>query len=101
MTSSFATTIDVRTIAPYERHALIFHSFDALQPGQAMQLVNDHDPRPLRYQFEDRSSGQFDWRYLESGPALWRVQINKLATGSTPAAKAGADSCCSGGACCG
>ena len=60
MTATVATTIDVREIAPRERHALIFKSFDALLPGQAMQLVNDHDPQPLRYQLEDRSFGQFE-----------------------------------------
>jgi uncharacterized protein (DUF2249 family) len=98
MASPIATTIDVREIAPFERHALVFSRFDALQPGQALQLVNDHDPRPLRFQFEDRSPGQFDWAYLEAGPALWRVQISKLAA---DAALDAGDSCCSGGACCG
>ena len=101
MTSTAAeiitTTIDVREIAPRERHALIFARFDALQPGQALQLVNDHDPRPLRYQFEDRSQGRFEWSYLEAGPQLWRVRIGKLAGAAGPAG----DSCCSGGACCG
>jgi uncharacterized protein (DUF2249 family) len=101
MTSAVATTtttIDVRTIPPRERHATIFATYDALQPGQALQLVNDHDPRPLRYQFDDRAYAQFDWTYLEAGPELWRVQISKLRAGKGPAA---GDSCCSGGACCG
>lgn len=92
-----ATTIDLRSIEPRERHALIFARFDALQPGQALQLVNDHDPQPLRAQFEDRAFGQYDWRYLEQGPASWRVQIGKTAGSSSIAG----DSCCSGGACCG
>ena len=99
MTSIFATTIDVREIAPRERHALIFARFDALLPGQALQLVSDHDPQPLRRQFEERSSGQFEWAYLEAGSPLWRVQISKIAAS---AAQASGDSCCSGGgACCG
>lgn len=93
-----ATTIDVRQIAPRERHALIFSCFDSLQPGQALQLVNDHDPQPLRLQFEQRSRGQYQWSYVEAGPALWRVQISKTAAGATAAV---GDSCCSGGACCG
>jgi uncharacterized protein (DUF2249 family) len=98
MTTTIATTLDVRQIAHRDRHAQIFGRFDALKPGEALLLVNDHDPLPLRYQFEDRAVGQFDWTYLESGPALWRVQIGKLKTG---AAIAAGDSCCSGGACCG
>ncbi len=93
-----STVIDVRSIAPRERHALIFSHFDALQPGQSMQLVNDHDPRPLHYQFQDRVGGQFEWNYLESGPAQWRIEISKVPAG-TPGASG--SSCCSGGACCG
>lgn len=96
MSTVTANTIDVRTIAPRERHTLIFAQFDALQLGDAVQLVNDHDPRPLYYQFEDRRAGQFNWTYLQSGPDLWRVQIDK--TAAAPAA-ASAGSCCSGGAC--
>lgn len=101
MTSTLAAStpaIDLRSIAPRERHALIFARFDALQPGQSLELVNDHDPRPLRAQLEDRAFGQCDWRYLETGPVSWRVRIGKL---SAPAAAAAGDSCCSGGACCG
>ena len=92
-----ATTIDLRTIAPRDRHALVFARFDVLQPGQALELVNDHDPQPLRVQFEDRAFGQHDWRYVENGPASWRVRISKK--GASAASVAG-DSCCSGGACC-
>ena len=93
-----ACTIDLRAIAPRERHALIFARFDALQPGQTLELVNDHDPRPLHAQFEERVCGRYDWRYLETGPASWRVLIGKSAA---PAVSVVSDSCCSGGACCG
>lgn len=90
--------IDLRTIAPRERHALVFSRFDALQAGQSMQLVNDHDPQPLRFQLDDRAFGQFEWAALESGPSVWRVQITRVGIKPIPAA---IDSCCSGGACCG
>lgn len=90
--------IDLRTIAPRERHALVFARFDALQAGQALQLVNDHDPQPLRFQLDDRAFGQFEWAALESGPEVWRVQITRVGIKSAPMAN---DSCCSGGACCG
>jgi uncharacterized protein (DUF2249 family) len=96
MSTEFASTIDVREISPRERHPLIFDAFNALQPGQSLQLVNDHDPRPLQAQFESLAKGLFSWSYLEAGPALWRIQIGKLA-GTVPAPAAG--SCCGG--CCG
>ena len=100
--STFAATIpaaiDLRMIAPLERHALVFGRFDALQAGQAMQLVNDHDPQPLRFQLDDRAFGQFEWAALESGPSVWRVQITRVGIKPAPVVS---DSCCSGGACCG
>lgn len=96
MSTASASTIDVRDIAPHERHPLIFSRFDALQAGESMQLVNDHDPRPLYYQFEQRCPEQFDWTYLQSGPDLWQVRITRTAMAT---ADAFAGSCCSGGAC--
>lgn len=91
-------TIDLRPIAPRDRHALVFARFDSLQPGQALELVNDHDPQALRVQFDDRAFAQYDWRYVENGPASWRVRIGKKGASASPFA---GDSCCSGGACCG
>jgi uncharacterized protein (DUF2249 family) len=93
--------LDLQTIPPRERHPLIFGCFDALTVGQALQLVNDHNPQPLRYQFEDRANGQFEWVALEAGPAVWRIQITRVADAARPSAAAKSDSCCSGGACCG
>ena len=72
-----ASRIDVRTIAPRERHPLIFSTFGALAKGEALELVNDHDPKPLYYQFQAEHHGQFSWSYLEQGPDTWRVRIAK------------------------
>lgn len=76
------STVDVRAIPPRDRHPLIFTTFDALRPGEAMVLVNDHDPRPLHYQFMAERTGLFDWTYLEQGPEVWRVQIGKAGQGN-------------------
>ena len=97
--TSVMTAIDVRTIPPRQRHALIFQRFDDLKVGEAIELLNDHDPVPLRYQFEDRSPGSFAWRYLQAGPNLWQVQITKTQDDVSSIASGGSDSCCSGGAC--
>jgi uncharacterized protein (DUF2249 family) len=40
-------------------------------------LVNDHDPKPLRYQFEAEHAGEFTWDAVESGPEVWRVRIGR------------------------
>lgn len=75
---AFSAHIDVRTVAPYERHARIFSTFALLDAGQALELVNDHDPQPLHHQFEARLPGKFSWDYLEEGPGTWRVAITRL-----------------------
>ncbi len=69
--------LDVRDLAPARRHETIFSGYRDLAPGAGFVLVNDHDPRPLRYQFEAEHAGQFTWQYLESGPEVWRVRIGR------------------------
>ncbi|MEJ5990070.1 DUF2249 domain-containing protein [Ramlibacter sp. PS3R-8] len=89
-----ASRIDVRTVAPRDRHPLIFSTFAALAKGEALELVNDHDPRPLYYQFNAQMPGQFAWDCLQTGPDLWRVAITRTQDGPAPDA---AGSCCGGG----
>lgn len=72
------TVLDVRTIPPRERHPLIFQTFHALQPGEAFQIVNDHDPKPLFYQFRAEYPDAFDWKYAETGPEVWRVTVGRI-----------------------
>jgi uncharacterized protein (DUF2249 family) len=69
--------LDVRDLAPARRHETIFSAYHDLAPGAGFVLVNDHDPKPLRYQFEAEHAGQFTWQYLESGPEVWRVRIGR------------------------
>lgn len=72
------TVLDVRATPPRDRHPLIFGAFADLAPGEAFVLVNDHDPKPLYYQFKFENAGEFTWDYQESGPDVWRVQIGKV-----------------------
>ncbi|MBL8146677.1 MAG: DUF2249 domain-containing protein [Anaerolineae bacterium] len=72
------TTLDVRTIPPAQRHPLIFGTFEDLQAGEQFQLVNDHDPKPLYYQFSAERQGEFTWEYVEQGPQIWRVNIGRV-----------------------
>ena len=77
MPAAPSTTVDVRTIVPRERHPLIFNTFRGLAAGEAFLLVNDHDPKPLYYQFKAELGEDSDWEYLESGPEVWKVRIGK------------------------
>jgi len=73
------STIDVRTIPPRERHPLIFNTFNGLAAGESLLLINDHDPKPLHYQFQAEHANRFGWNYLQQGPDVWQVQISKVA----------------------
>jgi uncharacterized protein (DUF2249 family) len=88
----------VPTVPPSQRHALIFSTFDALPTGGAFEIVNDHDPRPLYFEFERTRGGQFGWQIVESGPARWQVRIARVRAGSASGTPAG---CGGGGAGCG
>jgi uncharacterized protein (DUF2249 family) len=78
MTHASASQIDVRQLACEDRVSLIFSTFGSLPAGKAMELINDHDPKPLRGVFQARHPDNFSWEYLEQGPDLWRVAITKL-----------------------
>lgn len=69
--------VDVRDMIPRERHPLIFRTFDAMETGDAFELINDHDPKPLYYQFQMERPGEIEWEYLEEGPETWRVKVTK------------------------
>ncbi len=70
-------TLDVRAVPGPQKHAMIFRTFDELSTGGALLLINDHDPKPLYYQFAAERTGQFEWNYVERGPQVWKVEIGK------------------------
>ena len=72
------TVIDVRQIAPRMRHPLIFSTFENLGGGECFRIVNDHDPKPLFYQFSAEYPGIFEGTYEQNGPDVWQVRIDRL-----------------------
>jgi len=69
--------LDVRHLIPAERHRIIFEKWFELAPSTGYVLVNDHDPKPLYYQFAAEHAGEFSWDPIEEGPSVWRVRIGK------------------------
>jgi len=86
--------VDVRKIQPRDRHPMIFETFDQLEVGESFELLNDHDPRPLQYQFDVERPGEFAWEYLQKGPELWKVKLSRV---SPPQTESGG--CCGGCRC--
>ena len=64
-----ATTLDLRDMPPSDRHPKIHDAFAALEAGETLRIVNDHDPKPLFYEFEAEvdafDSENYDCRRVE------------------------------------
>jgi uncharacterized protein (DUF2249 family) len=56
---------DARGIAKRFRHAAIFGALDALNSGERMRFVNDHDPLPLLDQLRNRYGEAVAIQYLK------------------------------------
>ncbi len=72
-----APIVDLRGMPPPERHPLVMKTFESLEAGEHLILINDHNPKPLRYEFMYERDGEFEWDDLEQGPVDWRVRIGK------------------------
>jgi uncharacterized protein (DUF2249 family) len=74
--------LDVRRLHKPDKHPTIFATYAALTVGQSFVLVNNHDPKHLRAEFDADHPGSYGWEYVEKGPKVWRIRISKLT--STP-----------------
>lgn len=69
--------LDLRPLPPFERHEKIFQVWDNLKAGEILKIINDHDPKPLYYQFEVEYKDKYEWEYEQKGPKDWVVKIKK------------------------
>jgi uncharacterized protein (DUF2249 family) len=76
--------LDVRGMRKPDKHPAIFATYAALPAGRAMVLVNDHDPRHLREEFEQDFAGAFTWDYVSREPRDWQIRITKTSSTALP-----------------
>jgi len=69
--------LDARQVPHNIRHATVFGALDAVRPGAGLELIAPHDPLPLLAQVEDRDPGAFEITYLERGPEVWRIALDR------------------------
>ena len=74
---NYAATINATEYPPHLKHKMIFETFNKLNDGESMLLINDHDPKPLRFQFESMYAEHYDWEYVQQGPTIFQVKISK------------------------
>lgn len=71
-------TVDIRTLGGcVERKARVLKTFDQLEEGGSVVVVNDHLPKGLLLHFQEQRPGRFEWTSLEEGPEVFRVRITK------------------------
>lgn len=86
MTHNCANTIsfdlcypfDARGVAKRFRHAAIFGALDALNPGETMSFVNDHDPLPLLAQLTQRYGAGIEISYVAREPGKIAINFKRV-----------------------
>ena len=80
MAEATIVDLDVRELTPQEHHSTILAHFDALDLGETLRLINDHNPRQLHFQLIIERPGMFEWKPEQQGPEVWVIRIRKTAT---------------------
>lgn len=74
--------LDVRSVEPRDRFERIMATYEALEEHETLALTVDHDPKCMYYTLKaTRGDDAFDFRYLESGPETWRVEVRRKTRG--------------------
>ncbi|SMO47725.1 DUF2249 domain-containing protein [Fodinibius sediminis] len=69
--------LDVRTLIPIRRHQKLLQLFKDLPAGDSFVFINDHDPKPLYYEFRSIYGDVVDWEYLQRDPEEWKVRVSR------------------------
>ncbi len=70
--------LDVRKYSPTARHSIILQEFEKLKPGEAMYIVNDHEPVHLLHLLSHRDDFDTDAYYAkEVEEGKWVAHLKK------------------------
>lgn len=62
-----------------QRHPRIMEAFDALDMGAELRIISDHEPRPLRGEFERTRPGTYVWVQRMHSADHWEVTLRRVA----------------------
>lgn len=71
--------LDLRGLLSAERSAQALACFDALAPGERLVLVSGDAGSELLRCLQAERHGLFEWSVLETGPAIWRMEVARRA----------------------
>lgn len=69
---------DARGVAKRFRHAAIFGALNALNPGETMRFMNDHDPLPLLEQMHQFFGDGIKIDYVSRAPDLIVIDFTRV-----------------------
>ncbi|HEY9085329.1 MAG TPA: DUF2249 domain-containing protein [Candidatus Tyrphobacter sp.] len=73
-----AITLDARSLSPAGRTEQILESFDRLQVGSTIEIVEETDPRALRNEMMQLRPGRFSWDARNLGASRWTVRLERI-----------------------
>lgn len=71
--------LDLRDVPPPERHPKIHESFESLDGGDTLTIINDHEPKPLYYEMKEEVE-EFDadgYEVEQEGPQKFVAKLPK------------------------
>lgn len=77
--------LDVRPVEPKDRFETIMGAYDSLPVNGTLDLTVDHDPQCMYYTLRaERGEDTFSFNYIDKGPEVWRVHVQRLQESSQP-----------------
>lgn len=69
--------LDVRSLISIKRHEKLLKLFKELPVDDSFIFINDHDPKPLYYEFRSIYGNVVGWEYLQRGGREWKVKVTR------------------------
>ena len=70
--------LDLRGTPAWERHGLVLGAFSDLRDNDALHVIYEYDPLPLRRRLEDAYAQRYLWLQRRLGSEHWEVSLRKL-----------------------
>jgi uncharacterized protein (DUF2249 family) len=75
--SSTAHTLDVRRLDADARQAALLTAFNALRPGESLELLSRDEPLDLLERLQGEQKGRFDWWPHGHDAGRWEVEVTR------------------------
>jgi uncharacterized protein (DUF2249 family)/hemerythrin-like domain-containing protein len=72
------STIDLRPLPPRARHDVVFSKIQSLKSGDAITVINDHNPKPLFYQIDALWPNGYSCAIAQLDDRTFTMEISKL-----------------------